>query len=49
MQDIIYLMLNVSHQIDVTHNWHLEGFLASMGDNGKYVAIVRTQKPLVEE
>lgn len=42
-------MLNVSYCIDITHDKHWESFLALMGDDGEYIAIVRMQKLLIEK
>lgn len=49
MQDVIYVMLNVSHLIDITHDRHLKSFLASVGDDNEYIVMVRMQKSLIEK
>lgn len=48
-EDVIYLMLDVDCQIDIAYNWDLEGLLASVGDNGKHLAVIGMKQPLVKE
>lgn len=35
------MMLNISYRIDLTHDRHLDSLLASVGNDGEYVAMVR--------
>lgn len=40
-KDIINLSLDIENQVDVIHNWDLEGFLAVMYNNGKQKIMVK--------
>lgn len=42
-------MLDISYQVDVTHDQNLENFLTMICDNGEYETIIRVEKLLIEE
>lgn len=39
-EDVIYLTLDVGHQIDIAYDQDLKSILALMGDNNKYNAVI---------
>ena len=49
LQDVIYLTLDVGNQVDVSHNWNLESFLAAVSDDSKHKAVSWMKEILVKE
>ena len=49
MQNVIYFLLDVGYQIDISHDQNLEDFLAAIGDNSKHKAVVWMKEPLIEK
>lgn len=49
MEVVVNLTLDVSDQIDVAYDQDLESFLAAIRDHSKYEAMIRVEKPLIEE
>ena len=48
-EDAVQLPLHVLDRIAVSHHCHVEGFLAAVGVDRHFVAIVGGDEPLVEE
>ena len=48
-QNIIYLTLDVCHQVDISHNRNLESFLIAVSDDSKHQVVVRMKKPLIKK
>lgn len=49
LQNVIYLLLDVGHQVDILYDRNLEHLLATIGDKSKREAMVWIKRPLIEE
>lgn len=47
--NIIYLTLNISHQVDISYNQNLECFVSMINHNNKHKAVIKIQKLLVKK
>lgn len=49
LQNVIYLILDLGHQVNGPHDWNFEGFLAAVSDDNKHKAVVWMKKLLIKE
>lgn len=43
MENVIYLMLNVDHQVDISYYWDLKNLLTVMSYDGEYKTMIRVE------
>lgn len=48
-KDIIYLTLDISHQVDIAYNQNLKSLLALVNNNDKHKAIIVIKQLLVKK
>lgn len=48
-KDVIYLMLDVGHQVDIAYDQDLKGLLALVGDTGEHKAVIGIKQLLIKE
>lgn len=49
LQEVIYLILDVSDRVDVFYDQNLEGFLAAVSDDSKNKAVIWMKELLVKK
>lgn len=49
MEDVIYFALDICYQVDVSHYWDLEGFLATVYYDDKHEIMISVKAPLVKK
>lgn len=49
LEDVIYLTLDVGHQVDIAHDQDLKSLLALVGDTGEYKAVIGIKQSLIKE
>ena len=49
MEDVVYLVLDVHHRVNVSHYRDLESLLAAMCDDYEHETMIGVEAPLIEE